>query len=152
MMRDGHSLSEIVVVVLIIGVLACVAVPRLQWGAVDRTNADVVARKLATDIRRARATALLEAAQHPSGFAAVMTGPAGQYTGYQIVNLQDSTVVESHEIPASVRCTGGGRFAFGPLGNLTDGSDTTLQVSAGGKVCTITIVRATGTVKCVASE
>ena len=40
MIRDGHSLSEIVVVVLILGVMACVAVPRLQWGAVDGANAD----------------------------------------------------------------------------------------------------------------
>ena len=152
MMREGHSLSEIVVVVLILGVMACVAVPRLQWGAVDGANAAGVARKLATDLRRARAAALLEAAQNPTGFGVVMTGPPDQYAGYQIVNLQDSTVADSHEIPGSVRCTGGGRFEFGPLGNLADGSDTTIQVSGAGKTCTITIVSATGAVKCTSSD
>ncbi|MBN2130820.1 MAG: hypothetical protein JW741_15060 [Sedimentisphaerales bacterium] len=150
--RGGHSLSEIVVVVLIIGVMACVAVPRLQWGAVDGTSADGVARKLATDLRRARAAALLEAAQNPTGFAVVMTGPPGRYAGYQIVNLQDSAVVDRHEIPDPVRCTGGGRFEFGPLGNLADGSDTTIRISGGGTVCTITIVSATGAVKCAESD
>ena len=152
MTREGHSLSEIVVVVLILGVMACVAVPRLQWGAVDGTSAEGVARKLATDLRRARAAALLEAAQNPTGFAVVMTGPPGQYAGYQIVNLHDSTVVDSHEISDPVRCTGGGRFEFGPLGNLADGSDTAIQVSGGGRVCTITIASATGAVKCTGSD
>jgi len=152
MIRDGHSLSEIVVVVLILGVMACVAVPRLQWGAVDGANADGVARRLATDLRRARAAALLEAAQNPTGFGVVMTGPPGQYAGYQIVNLQDSTVVDSHEIPDSVCCKGGARFEFGPLGNLAGGSDTTIQVSGAGKTTTITIVSATGAVKCAGSD
>jgi prepilin-type N-terminal cleavage/methylation domain-containing protein len=147
MTRPGHSLTEVVVVVFILGILALVAVPRLQWGAVGRADATAVAQKLAMDLRRARAAALLHAAQNPVGYAVVMTGSAG-YSGYQIVDLQDSSVVDTHVIAAGVVCTGGRRFEFGPLGCLSDGSDTTLQVSAQGKTRVISIVSATGMVKC----
>ena len=139
---------EIVVVVLIVGILACVAVPRLQYGAVRRAEADAIARQLVTDLRRARSQALLNAAQNTSGFGLVMTG-ASPYSGYQIVDLKDSTVVVSQNIPATVCCVGGQRFEFGVLGSLKDGSDTQLEVSTEGKTFTITIVSATGMVKCV---
>ena len=135
-------------VVLIIGILACVAVPRLQYGAVRRAEADAIAHQLVTDLRRARSQALLNAAQNTSGFGLVMTG-ASPYSGYQIVDLKDSTVVVSHNIPAAVCCVGGQRFEFGPLGSLKDGSDTQLELSAGGKAFTITIISATGMVKCI---
>lgn len=147
-MRRGHTLAEIVVVVLIVGILACVAVPRLQYGAVRGAEADAIAHQLVTDLRRVRSQALLNAGQNTSGFALVMTG-ASSYNGYEIVDLKDSTVVIRHNIPAGVCCVGGRRFEFGPLGSLKDGSDTQLEVSAGGKAFTITIISATGMVKCV---
>jgi len=148
MTRTGHSLTEIAVVVLILGALTAVAVPRLPLGTVHRAGAAAVARKLTTDLRRARSAALLEAAENPVGFAVVMTGSADGYSGYQTVNLQDSSVVDTHTISAGVNCAGGRRFEFGPLGNLREGSGTTLDVSAQGKTCTITVVPATGMVKC----
>jgi Tfp pilus assembly protein FimT len=147
MTRAGHSLTEIAVVVLILGVLAFVGVPRLRFDAVERATANAVARKLATDLRRARAEALLHAAQNPVGVAVVMTG-SGRYSGYQIVNLLDSSVLDTHTIAAGVSCTGAGRLEFGPLGNLRDGSGTTIQVTAHGRTCRITLVSATGMVKC----
>jgi len=146
--RNGTSLAEMVVVVLIIGILACVAVPRLQFGAVHRAEAGAIAQQLVTDLRRVRSQAILNAARNTDGFALVMTG-ASPYRGYQIVDLKGSTVVVSHDIPSSIHCVGGGRFEFGPLGNLKEGSDTQLEVSAEGQAFTITIVSATGMVKCV---
>ena len=148
MTRTGHSVTEIAVVVLILGVLAAVAVPRLPLGTVHRAGAAAVARQLATDLRRARSAALLDAAENPVGFAVVMSGSADGYSGYQTVNLQDSSVVDTHSISAGVNCAGGGRFEFGPLGNLREGSGAMLEVSAQGKTCTITVVPATGMVKC----
>ncbi|MHC4529091.1 MAG: hypothetical protein ACYS29_14535, partial [Planctomycetota bacterium] len=74
---------------------------------------------------------------------------SGSPWGYEIENLDGGTVVESESLDLEVSCGGGSTFEFGPLGNLSDSSDTQLAVSAEGKEFTITIVRATGGVKCV---
>jgi Tfp pilus assembly protein FimT len=149
MFDKGHSLAELVIVVLVVAVLACVAVPRLQFATVHGVEADVVVRKLATDLRRARAAAILNAAENPEGYAVVMSGSADGYAGYEVVNLQDSDVLTVYDIPANVCCSGGRRFEFGPLGGLKEGSDTQLQVSSGNRASAITVVPATGMVKCL---
>lgn len=137
--------------VLIIGILACVAVPRLQFGAVYRAKADAMAQKVVTDLRWARAQAILHAAENTNGFALNMTG-ASPYGGYEMVDLSDSSVVTSHDFPSTTRCTGGTRFEFGPLGNVKDGSDTQLQISSENRTFTIMLIPATGMVKCVAGN
>lgn len=144
MRRSGHTLVELVTVVLVLSILACIAVPRFNLGAVWKTRADALVRRIVTDLRRARALAVLHAAGNPTGFALVMDGG-----GYQIMDLQQSTAVAACEIPAGVQCTGGDRFEFGPLGNLKEGSDTELQISVEGRRYTIGIVPATGAVKCI---
>lgn len=146
--RKAFSLVELIVVVLILGVLTFVAVPRLQYAAVHGQQADTIARKIVTDLRRTRSLAILNAAENTDGFALSLTGSA-PYSGYRIVNLSDSSTVDSHSIVSTVSCSGGSQFKFGPLGNLKDGSSTQLVVSAEGKTCTVTIVPATGMVKCV---
>jgi prepilin-type N-terminal cleavage/methylation domain-containing protein len=146
--RKAYSLSEVITVVLILAVLACIAVPRLQFAAVHQKNADTTARRIVTDLRRTRSHAILYAKDKPQGFALKMTGST-PYTGYQIIDLSDLSIVDSQTIDSSVTCTGDSQFEFGPLGNLNEGSDTQLNVSGGGKRFTINIVSATGMVKCV---
>ncbi len=146
MTRAGHTFVECITVVLILGVLACIAVPRLNWGAVWGAQTDAVIRQIAADLRRTRMHAISHAADHPSGYALVMIG-ANPYHGYQIVNLQDSTVLENASIPANVHCTGRRSFEFGPLGNLTDGSDTRVRIHSQGRSYLLEVVPATGMVK-----
>ena len=146
MARNGYTLVELILVVLIIAVLTSVAVPRFSWGAVWGAKADAFVQQLTTDLRRARAHAIGQAAQNPVGFALVMDAPHGTY---RILDLHDSTVVAACTIPAEVRCTDGQRFEFGPLGNLREGSDTRLRVTCESRAYTLTMVRATGTVKWV---
>jgi hypothetical protein len=74
-----------------------------------------------------------------------MTG--SPYSGFEIVNLATSDVNETGSIDPQVSCTGANDFRFGPLGNRLVDSDS-LTVSAGGKTYTITVVSATGMVKC----
>ena len=143
MRQAGHTLVELITVVLILSVLACIAVPRFNLGAVWGAKTDALTRRMTTDLRRTRAQAIQNAAQNPIGYALAITGSL-----YQIVGLHDSTVVTTCEIPPEVQCTGGVRFEFGPLGNLREGSDTELRVCAKSKTYTIEIVPATGAVKC----
>lgn len=145
--RTGYSLVEAIIVVLIVGLLTFIAVPRLQFDTLRRKQAHTVAKKIVTDLRRTRALAISDAANNTAGFRLRMIG-SSPYGSFEIVNLDTSAVVDSHSIDSAVTCSGGNQFDFGPLGNLLSGSDTQLTVSAQGRTYTITIVQATGAVKC----
>ena len=143
----GYSLVELIIVVLFVGIFAAIAVPRINFATISKQQADTVARKIATDLRRTRSLALLDAAGNSSGFALNMTG-SSPYNAYEIENLDTLATVDTHSFDSTVGCTGGSNFEFGPLGNLVTGSDSSLTVAASGKSFTITIIPATGTVKC----
>jgi len=145
--NTGYSLIELVVIVVLLGIIAAIALPRLNFSATSRQKADTIARKIVTDLRRTRSLAISDAANNTAGFALNMTA-SEPYSGYNIENLQTSETVDSHTIDSNINCTGGATFQFGPLGNLKTGSDTQLMVSASGKTFTITITAATGMVKC----
>jgi len=144
----GYSLAELILIVLILAALTAVAVPRMQFAALRRQKADTVARKIATDLRLTRRLAITNAAENVYGYALNMTG-GSPYSGYEIVDLETSEVVDSHSIDSEVSCTGGSSFEFGPLGNQTGGiGGTQLTVTSEGKSFTVTVVSATGAVKC----
>ena len=147
--KNAYSLVELIVIVAIMGAVAFIAVPRLQFATLRRKQADTIAAKIVTDLRRARALAISDAAANSAGFALNMTG-GSPYTGYEIENLDTSATINNgiFSIDSQINCTGGDEFQFGPLGNLLVGSDTALTVAAEGKIFTITIVSATGTIKC----
>lgn len=145
--RPGYNLLELIVVVLILGILAYIAIPRAQLAAIHRKEADTTARKIITDLRRTRRLAISDAANNTDGYSLNMTG-SSPYSSYEIVNLSTSETVDTLTIDSDVSCTGGSAFQFGPLGNLKSGSDTQLTVAAQGKIFTIDIISGTGAVKC----
>lgn len=146
--KKAFTMAELILVALLLGIMAYIAVPRLQYAVLRKQKADTVSMKIATDLRLTRRTAVSSAAQNIAGYALNMTGVA-PYSGYQIVNLDTGQIVSSRTIDSEISCTGGASFRFGPLGNLLPGSDTNLVVSAEGRSFTITVVSATGAVKCV---
>jgi len=144
--KRAVTLVELILVVIFLGILAAISVPRLKYSIISKQKADGQARKIVTDLRRTRRLAISDAANNSSGFALNMFGSV-PYGGYEIINLDTATTVDSHTINSAVNCTGGASFGFGPLGNLLSGSDTELSVSAPENTFTITIISATGMVR-----
>ncbi len=147
MRKKAFTLTELLLVVTLLGIFAVIAVPRLNLALMPRKKTDYLARKIVTDLRRTRELAISNAANNSNGFALNMLGSA-PYATYEIANLSNSAVVDSQTIDLSLDCTGGAVFGFGPFGNLLTGSDTQLTISAEGKSFTITIIPATGAVRC----
>jgi Tfp pilus assembly protein FimT len=145
--KGAFTLVELILIVLFVGILAFIVVPRMNLSVVSKQKAETTARKIITDLRRTRRLAISDAANNTAGFALKMTG-SSPYTGYEIENLDTAETVDSYTIDSAITCTGGSEFNFGPLGNLLSGSDTQLSVEAPGKTFTITITSATGMIKC----
>ena len=143
----AYSLVELILVVLFIGIFAAIAIPRINFGIISKQKVDTVAKKIVTDMRRARRLAITDAANNTIGYAVTFSG-VPTYDVYRIRNRDTATVVDIYDIPSDIDCTGGSIFRFGPLGNLVDSSDTTLRVAGDGRSFTIDIISATGTVKC----
>ena len=149
--QNAHTLVEMILVVIFVGILAAVALPRINFAIIRKQKADTSARKIVTDLRRIRRLAITDAANNTSGYQINMTG-GPPFTGYEIVNLDPpSAVLETHTIDSDVSCTctGGTLFKFGPLGNLLAGSGTQIDTSAEGRSFTITLIASTGIIKCV---
>jgi Tfp pilus assembly protein FimT len=146
--RQGYTVAELVVVVLILGVLTYVAVPRLPFTARKRNLAESTAWKIVTDLRRTRSLAILHAATNPQGYALDVRRRGGRMA-YQILDLSTSRIIDSQTVDPSVLCEGGPRFEFGPLGALKEGSDRALEVFAADHRFAIAVIPATGMVKCI---
>jgi prepilin-type N-terminal cleavage/methylation domain-containing protein len=142
--NKAFSLSELMFVVLLLGIFALIAVARMNFAIITKQKTAAAAEKIATDLRRTRSLAISNAATNTSGYALNTTSTSS----YEIVNLDTSTTVDSLTTQFGVSITDGAVFEFGPLGNLLVGSDSSMSVSGGGKGFTISIVSATGTVKC----
>jgi len=148
--ETGYSLVELIIIVIFVGIFAAIAVPRFNFAVISGQKADTVARKIVTDLRRTRTLAISDAASNTKGYELKMVGSV-PYNRYEIENIDTHATVDSHTMDSgiTISCTDGHRFRFGPLGNLKSGSGSELIVSAGGKSYTVTIIPATGTVKCV---
>ena len=146
--RKGLTLIELIIVVMIIGALAFIAVPRLIMATVALGGSNTGAERIAAAIRHCRTLAISNALNNPQGFSLNMTNVvSGSYTGFQIVNVRTNDVNETGTIPADVNFNGDREFQFGPFGDRTVGTGI-LTVSGGGKSYEISVVTGTGMVKC----
>lgn len=149
MQKKGYTLVEMIFVVIFVGILAAIAMPKINFAVVRKQKADTVSRKVVTDLRRARRLAITDAANNSTGYELEMVG-VSPYASYQIDNLDPpESTIDTHDVDTDVEITGDTNFKFGPLGNLLGGSGTTLTVTAEGKSYTITVTSSTGMVKCV---
>jgi Tfp pilus assembly protein FimT len=141
---NAHTLIEMVIIVAMLGIVAFIVVPRLQFPTLYRKQVDTVARKIITDLRRTRQLAISNAAIDPNGYALSISGLT-----YQIVDGNGTPIPNgTFSIDPKISCSGGTNFRFGPLGNLTVYDSNQLTVSAEGKSFTISITTATGMIRC----
>ena len=154
--RRATSLVELMLIVVILAVFAALAVPRLDYAIVKRYKAEATARKIVTDLRRARGLATSNAATNTAGYSMAMSGSAGAgvRTSYQIRNLDTAAVLDEHPFDSDVTVWSDKEgIRFGPLGNLTEagsgGYPSEIRISAEGKIFTIGFVIATGAITCV---
>ncbi len=140
---SGYTLVELLLVVAILSAVTFIAVPRLQFGAVRRTQADGAAARILSALRQTRSLAILHAVDHPEGYT-LRLSRTGAVTTLDILEAGGSAVVESGSLDPGVTWTGGALFTFTPLGALKAGSDSSLSVSSGGITRTVTVVAATG--------
>jgi prepilin-type N-terminal cleavage/methylation domain-containing protein len=144
--KKAFTLVELLVVVMLIGVMTLIAVPRMGYSIISGGKAQTTSQKIAAAIRYTRGLAISNAATNSQGFILNMTG-VPNYTGYQVVDLSTSDVIETGSIDNDVSCTGANDFRFGPLGNRVGDTDS-LTVIAGERTFSITVVSVTGMVKC----
>ena len=147
--KSAFSVVEAIVVAIFLGILASIAVPRLNFAAVSRSSVKATTRKIVADLRLTRGLAISDAATNTQGFELRMVGSA-PYTAYEIENIDTKVIVASHTLDSNlnISCPTGTRFIYGPLGNLKPASATQLIVTAEGKCSAITINVATGAVRC----
>jgi len=149
MKRKAYSMVEMIIIVLFIGIFAAIAIPRLNFAIISKYKAETTARKIVTDLRRTRRLAISDAANNTDGFELRMLG-GEPHDSYRIKNRDTGEVLEVHEIDSAVTvsCSNSNKFSFEPLGNRKGGENGNITVSAEGKTLTITVVRATGMIKC----
>lgn len=145
--QKAYSLAELILVVMFVGILAAIAVPRINFGIISKQKVDTVTKKLVTDLRRTRTLAITNAATNSTGYGIQMTG-IPPYQGYEIWDRTNWKMIDSHKFDSDIFCGGNKYFRFGPMGNLIDAGGA-LKISARGRSFTITVVPATGMIKCV---
>ncbi len=146
MKKEGYTFTELMVVVLIMGVMAAVAIPRLQFKVIRHKEADSAARKLVSDLRRARSLALRDAASNSAGYRIHLIGSA-PFSGYNLTHVGTVEIMDTVTFDTHVTVTSGiVNYKFGPLGNLTHGAGGQIEISSEDQSYSISIVVATGAV------
>jgi prepilin-type N-terminal cleavage/methylation domain-containing protein len=113
----GFTLIESTLVIIIIGLLAIVAVPKIL--STDKHEVRIAAHQITADMRYARGLAIANAKQYNVEFS---KDGGASYTKYEILLDGDDTPVKSMEIPEEVTCI--------PVGLLDDNISFTVLGSA----------------------
>lgn len=142
---DGFSMAEMLLVVIVIGVLTVVAVPHFSMASVHAKSDEALVRKLAADLRKTRMMAIANAADNSDGYRLSIT--ASSPKKYEIINLQNSQAVETHDVDSRVTFSGTTEFSFTPLGSLNPTANVQLTVTGSGKSWLFDVYGYTGSVQ-----
>jgi prepilin-type N-terminal cleavage/methylation domain-containing protein len=142
----GFSMAEMLLVVIIIGILTAVAVPRFSMATVRTKQDDALIHKLTVDLRKTRMMAIAGGADNSDGFQLRINTSSPK--SYEIRNLKTSQTVETFPVDSRVTFSGTTQFSFTPLGALNPAASVQLTVTGENKSWLFDIYGYTGSVKC----
>ena len=135
--NEGFSLIELIMVIVITGIMAAVAIPKLAGNNIDLYS---VARQVKSDIRYTQELAMSKYAIRTIDFAV-------NSNTYDIKN-SSGVVLESKELPPSSKAIFSASstliFTFNSSGEPTTGGGGTLTISSGGSNEQIVMSSTTG--------
>jgi MSHA pilin protein MshC len=133
----GMTLIEVIVVMVIIGILSAVVIPRFDFASFSKASADGAAYLIASDIRYAQEFAMANRVSK----SVIFTAGTAVYTFNS-----PHTLDPSGQLPSGVTISNSFTVTFNSLGEPTTGAGGSVTVSGGGQAKTISIVNYTGKV------
>ncbi len=145
--KYAYTLTELILVVMIIGVISAIAIPRMNLASINKTNAEITANRIVTSLRRTRRLAISQAAVNQQGFQLEFVQNDQNYI-IQITNMKNAHLIDQFELDPEINISGQNKFSFGPLGNLIPQSGSQITVSSENAYYDISVTESTGSVKC----
>jgi type II secretory pathway pseudopilin PulG len=139
-------MAEMLLVVIIIGILTAVAVPRFSMATVHTKQDEALIHKLTGDLRKTRMMAIANAADNSSGFQLRINTSLPK--SYEIRNLQTNQTVETFPVDSRTTFSGTTQFSFTTLGALNPTASVQLTVTGASKSWLFDVYGYTGSVKC----
>jgi prepilin-type N-terminal cleavage/methylation domain-containing protein len=138
----GMTLVEVIMVMAIIGILAAIVIPKIDFGATSsRASVDGAAYMIASDIRYAQECAMANRVSKTVRFVAGQSA----YT-FDATTPPTSGLDPSGQLPSGVTIATTITFTFNSLGEPTSGGGSSVTVSGGGQTRTISVLNYTGKV------
>ena len=139
--QSGMTLIEVIMVMVIIGILCAVVIPKIGFTISSSASVDGGAYMIASDIRYVQECAMANRVTK----SVVFTSGQSIYT-FPATTPSTSGLDPSGRLPSGVTIATTITFTFNSLGEPTAGGGSSVTVSGGGQTRTITVLNYTGKV------